>query len=315
MSEDLESLGERIAEHAAHLDAAMHRLLSDLRRFDQGGGWGPQGARSCAQWLSWRVGWDLGTAREHVRVANRLAELPEIDRALQRAEVSYSKVRAMTRVATPQNESMLLELARLSTAQHLETVCRKFGTVQRHGRNVTPKDDLERRYVSRRDTADGMVCIQAMLHPDEAAVVWAALQSHAKRACEVRSTPAETRRPGRAFDRADALVAMSEGYLRGDRPDRSPVELVVTVDAQTLAAAAAPDATAVGSFQDGTCISAETARRLSCDAGLVACAVDKDGNALSVGRKTRTISAPMKRVLFKRDKTCRFPGCTNRVFL
>src|SRR5262252_6873366 len=191
MSEDLESLGERIAEHAAHLDAAMHRLLSDLQQFDQGGGWSQQGARSCAHWLSWRVGWDMGTAREHVRVANRLAELPEIDRALQRAEVSYSKVRAMTRVATPANESMLLELARLSTAQHLETVCRKFATVQRHGADVTPKDDLERRYVTRRDTADGMVCLQAMLHPVEAAAVWAALEGHAKRECAAGTVSAE----------------------------------------------------------------------------------------------------------------------------
>src|SRR5262252_1910756 len=141
MSEDLESLGERIAEHAAHLDAAMHRLLSDLRQFDQGGGWGRQGARSCAHWLSWRVGWEIGTAREHVRVANRLAELPKIDRALQTGKVSYSKVRAMTRVATPQNESMLLEIARLSTAQHLETVCRQLASVRRHDADVTPKDD------------------------------------------------------------------------------------------------------------------------------------------------------------------------------
>ena len=315
MSKDLESLGERIAEHAAHLDAAMHRLLSDLRQFDQGGGWGQQGARSCAAWLSWRVGWDMNTAREHVRVANRLAELPETDRALQKGEVSYSKVRAMTRIATPENESYVLELARLMTAQQLETACRQYRTVQRHGADVTPKDDLERRYVSRRDTADGMVCIQAMLHPDEAAVVWAALESHAKRACEARPVPAETRRPARAFDRADALVAIADAYVRGDRPDRSPVELVVTVDAQTLAAAAAPDATAVGSFRDGTCVSAETTRRLACDAGVVKVAVDGDGKTLSVGRKTRTLPARLKRALLKRDQTCRFPGCTNRVFL
>jgi hypothetical protein len=67
MDGDLELLGERIAEMSAHLDAAMHRLLTDLREFDQRGGWHRQGAVSCAHWLAWRVGWDLGTAREHVR--------------------------------------------------------------------------------------------------------------------------------------------------------------------------------------------------------------------------------------------------------
>src|SRR5262249_26368049 len=76
MSENLESLGERIAEQAAHLDAALHRLLTDLRAFDRGGGSHTQGARSCTHWLSWRVGWGLGTAREHLRVADRLADLP-----------------------------------------------------------------------------------------------------------------------------------------------------------------------------------------------------------------------------------------------
>jgi hypothetical protein len=74
MDGELEQLGERIAEQAAHLDAAMHRLLADLREFDERGGWHVQGALSCAHWLSWQVGWDLVTARERVRVAHKLAE-------------------------------------------------------------------------------------------------------------------------------------------------------------------------------------------------------------------------------------------------
>src|SRR6185436_13531166 len=104
MDGELEQLGERIAEQAAHLDAAMHRLLTDLRTFDERGGWYAQGALSCAHWLAWRVGWSLVTARDHLRVARKLAELPAIDDALRRGEVSYSKVRAMTRVATATNE-------------------------------------------------------------------------------------------------------------------------------------------------------------------------------------------------------------------
>src|SRR5262249_30539648 len=109
MNEDLEQLGERIAEQAAHLDAAMHRLLVDLREFDERGGWYGQGASSCAHWLAWRVGWDLVTARDHVRVARKIVEFPAIDDALRRGEVSYSKVRALLRVATPANEVLLLD--------------------------------------------------------------------------------------------------------------------------------------------------------------------------------------------------------------
>jgi len=93
---EIELLGERIAAQAAHLDAATHRLLADLREFDTRGGWYTQGALSCAHWLAWRVGWDLVTARERVRVARKLAAFPMIDDALRRGEVSNSKVRVFT---------------------------------------------------------------------------------------------------------------------------------------------------------------------------------------------------------------------------
>jgi len=86
---ETEALGERIAEHAAHLDAATHRLLADLRAFDRARGWYAQGARSCGEWLAWRIGWSPSTAREHARVAQRLGELPLVDDALRRGEVSY----------------------------------------------------------------------------------------------------------------------------------------------------------------------------------------------------------------------------------
>ncbi|HMG19990.1 MAG TPA: DUF222 domain-containing protein, partial [Kofleriaceae bacterium] len=175
MNAELEQLGERIAEQAAHLDAAMHRMLADLREFDARGGWYVQGARSCAHWLAWRVGWDLVTARERVRVAGKLAEFPAIDDALRRGEVSYSKVRAMLRIATPENELLLLDYARLMTASQLEVLCRKYAVVQRHGQDPHPLSDEQRRFVRRRDTDDGMVKIEAMLHPEEAELVWTML--------------------------------------------------------------------------------------------------------------------------------------------
>ena len=212
MSEDLESLGERIAEQAAHIDCALHRLLSDLRTFDRGGGWHAQGARSCAHWLSWRLGWGLGAAREHLRVADRLAELPLLDEALRRGEISYSKIRAITRVATPENEAALLEVARHCPGHELETVCRKYRSVLRHDADPDPEGDRQRRWVARRDTADGMVCIAAVLHPEEAALVWAALDHRAQQQCRESqrvSAEASIAAPIAAFDRADALVELA----------------------------------------------------------------------------------------------------------
>ncbi len=76
---NVDALGDQIAEMSAHIDAAMHRLLTAIREFDIASGWHMQGTRSCAHWLAWRVGWDLRTARERVRVARKLAELPLVN--------------------------------------------------------------------------------------------------------------------------------------------------------------------------------------------------------------------------------------------
>jgi hypothetical protein len=117
---DLDRLGDEIAELSAHLDAATARLLTLIREFDARGGWN-SGFASCAAWLGWRVGLDLGAARERVRVARALGSLPRLAEALARGELSYAKVRALTRVATPGTEARLLRsgeraLHRISSA-------------------------------------------------------------------------------------------------------------------------------------------------------------------------------------------------------
>jgi len=301
----------------------MHRLLADLRAFDQRGGWYVQGALSCAHWLSWLVGWELVTARERVRVANKLAAFPAIDDALRRGEVSYSKVRAMVRVATPANEALLLDHARLMRAAQLEKLTRKYALVQRHGEDPHPTSDLQRRYVRRRDTEDGMVKIEAVLHPEEAELVWAMLD-HADSA-EPRdvSEPTSGHPSGelhqradaakRGFNRADALVSLAQGYLRGDRPQRSPIEVTLTIPKSSLHSDTA-DPIEAGEMGESF-LSQDAARRLSCDAGVVEVTEDEHGVPLSVGRKRRTIAGALRRALYKRDSTCTFPGCTHRIFL
>src|SRR5436190_10296522 len=124
---DLDRLGDEIAEMSAHLEAATARLLDRIREFDAREGWNT-GFRSCAAWLSWRVGLDLGAARERVRVARALGALPCLAHALARGEVSYAKVRAVTRVATPETEERLLAVARAGT-EHIERIVRGWRRV------------------------------------------------------------------------------------------------------------------------------------------------------------------------------------------
>ena len=108
---ELRQLGDEIAELAAHLDAATARLLDLIREFDARGGWG-NGFRSCAEWLTWRIGLAPNAAREHVRVTRALGSLPRLAGALARGELSYSKVRALTRVASAETEERLLKSVR-----------------------------------------------------------------------------------------------------------------------------------------------------------------------------------------------------------
>jgi len=303
---DTDRLGDEIAELAAHLDAATHRLLVLIRRFDEAGGWADQGALTCAHWLSWRIGLELGAAREHVRVARALADLPLVDEALRCGQVSYSKVRALTRVATPGTEATLLEMARSSTAAQLERICRGYGRAQQNAAGERPEDEAERRWVRLRDTDQGLVRIEVQLRPDEAAVVRAALEAAMRRAWDGADVPAGT--PPASLRRADALVAVAEQYLAGGAPASAPpVEVVVHVESGTLAE---PDSG--GTLDDGTALTSAATARLSCDATVVEVVEDSRGNVLDVGRRRRTIPALLRRALRLRDHGCRFPGCTNR---
>jgi len=306
-----EALAQEIATLSAHLDAATHRLLECIRSFDQSGGWQEQGASSCAHWLSWRVGWDPGTARERVRVARALGELPLIDEALRTGGLSYAKARALTRVATPANETRLLSMALLATGAQLERLCRGYRAAVEGEKAPAP----EERSVHRRLLPGGRVKLELVLEADEADLVLRAVD----RAREVRAeqavppcggdeVSAETPWPSRA----DGMVKLAESFLADHHVSGSGGErfqVMVHLDQEVLE----PDGAWSGTLEDGTRVSAETLRRVACDCGLVA--VGHDGEALTIGRRARSIPPAIRRALRLRDHGCAFPGCTHTRFL
>jgi hypothetical protein len=170
----LDRLGDESAELSAHLEAATAGLLDLIREFDARGGWN-SGFSSCAVWLSWRVGLDLGAARERVRVARVLATLPRLAQALARGELSYAKVRALTRVATPETEERLLAVGRAGTACHVERIVRGWRRVDR----IAESRETAQRHNSRGlrvyQDEDGMVVIRGRLAPEAGAVLLQAL--------------------------------------------------------------------------------------------------------------------------------------------
>jgi len=110
----------------------------------------------------------LGTAREHVRIAGALAKLPLIDAAMSRGEVSYSKVRAMTRTASAATEATLLDMARSSTAAQLEKICRRYRQIEDASAEAS-RGLEDRRWVRVTSTDDGMMRIEIQVLPEEGA--------------------------------------------------------------------------------------------------------------------------------------------------
>ena len=172
----IEDLEQDITELFAHITAATYRWLTLLREFDEREGWAGDGVCSCAHWLNYRCGIAKSAAREKVRVARALGDLPEISAAFESGALSYSKVRAMTRVATPENEEYLLDIARHGTANQMEQLVRGYRGVQRDA-ELREKSRYERRSLKVSYDEDGSMVIRCRLPPEEGAVVLEALHA------------------------------------------------------------------------------------------------------------------------------------------
>jgi Domain of unknown function (DUF222) len=283
-------LADRLCEQAAHVHAATSRLLTMIAAFDRRRGWDADGCVSLAQWLSWRCGIGLRSAQEHVSVARRLESLPLVQARFAAGELSYSKVRALCRMATPSTERDLVDSALAATAAQIETVGRLYRRVKRLDAG---NHEHERRHLRWSWDDDGSLEVRARLTADEGARFVAAIEARCPR------------RPHASIDhaRADALCTAITGGGRG-----VTTEVVVHADVELL----------TGESDDGSCyvesgapLAAETARRLACD-GRLRLVAERHGEQVGVGRASRAVGPSLRRALRARDGGCVFPGCTNR---
>src|SRR6266404_4064716 len=273
---ELQRLGDEIAELSAHLDAATARLLDLIREFDARGGWS-NGFRSCAAWLTWRVGLEPGAAREHVRVARALGSLPRLAHALACGELSYSKIRALTRVATAETEERLLAVGKAGTAEHVERIVRGW---RRMDRKAEAEETTRRQRCRAVDVPAGTSVVGVVVE-----------------------------QPTMGQQQADALGLLAETALHHRIDPGAPGEryqVVVHVEAGVLADADSPGQSVL---EGGMRVSAETSQRLACDTTRVVMRHDADGRVTEVGARTRTIPPALRRALQHRDRGCRFPGC------
>jgi hypothetical protein len=335
---------------AGHIAAAECRFLLLLAEFDQRDGWAGDGIRSCAHWLSWRAGMSLRTATEHHRVARALQHLPKISEAMAAGRISYSKVRAITRiagsdsatltrlaaaiaaddsaadasvlpgtaVADPETaEQVLLNLALHGTASHVETVVR---AVRR--RHIPPADTAARRSLSWQWDEDGSLVVRGRFTPDDGAALIAAVEALVPPRDPVRhpvppapddlDERALEEEPGPAVDRVAARRADALLALvhAGAHADDETGSVVERGNTQVIVHLDV--GTGAARLEGGPEVPAATAERLACDARVQLLLDDRKTNRMYFGRNRRLATPAQIAALTVRDgAVCQFPGCTH----
>ena len=297
-----ENLGNEITELCGYIYVATYQLLLLIAEFDRRKYWEKDGFASCAHWLNFNCGFGLNSARERIRVAHSLGRLPKIADKFSTGELSYSKVRAITRVADDTNEDVLLNIAEHGTAHQVERVVAQY----RRAQHLQNSDNAHQQYLDREVSyyydVDGSLVMKLRMPPDQGELLLKALEKMMDRDAqdgESESTPVAARR-------ADALAHIAETYFnnseeKGSKADRYQVVVHVKDDSSEI--------------ENGPHVTAVTSQRIACDCSTVTIKEDERGEPLSVGRKTRTIPPAIRRALVSRDGGCRFPGCTNHRFV
>jgi hypothetical protein len=296
-----QELENEIVELAAHIYAATCRWLLLVAEFERRECHRAWGFHSTSAWISWTCGLTPRAARERVRVAKALRELPLTRATFSRGEISYSKVRALTRAASPATEERFLDLARFATASQLEQSVRAYRSARAvaAGEAVDPfvdwawNDDGSLSFRGRLPADDGAIFLEALHRARELA--WGERGRSAQRTGEPSPAPVNS---------ADAFVTLCEAGLTSNGSSRGG-------DRYRVVVALGRDGKAA--LEQGSTLSEDATRRILCDAAMDTVDV-ADGRA-GVAARTRTIPGAVRRAVDVRDDGCRFPGCTHRRYI
>ena len=309
-------LQHRIGVLAARIHAATAELVQLSAELDSDGAWAESGMRSCAHWLSINIGVDVYTGGEMMRAGHALEELPVLRAAFAEGRLSFDKIRAVTKVAVPDDEDMWTLLALHASGAQLNRICRGVRRALDVNDPRRAGDALLNRGLRVWWRDDGMLELMAVLPQEDGAVVMAAIEAAAHVvAAEQRRVPAHDQ-PDLAADRrtqpmlrADALLRVCEAWVAADAatPVVAPTtQVVVHVDSDVLSGQASGGRSRI---ENGPWISPAAVRWLSCDADVVR-VTERDGLPIDVGRVRRLITPRIRLAMQCRDEGCRYPGCS-----
>ncbi|HEU5001336.1 MAG TPA: DUF222 domain-containing protein [Actinomycetota bacterium] len=318
-----DALGDAVVSLAGQVAAGQCQLLCWLTAFEAAQHW--EGTSETATWLGYRCGMAPRAARELVALSRRLRELPKIREAFSEGKLCLTQVAAIARIATPELQDELITLARVTTGSMLARAVAKYrhllATFSEEAENQKVMDAREACRLAMCFDDEGFFHLTGTFGPEAGAVIEAAITQVCAEAkaeageLEDQDSPVGTAQHPIQARQADALVALCEAARDRQltsRPGTARAEVVVHVDAALLAGDR-PDAEARCELEAGhrhaAPLGPETARRISCDASVVAVVEDAEANPLSIGRRSRSIPTPIRRALSSRDGGCVFPGC------
>jgi hypothetical protein len=289
------SLRDAVVAVGEHWSTAQQRLVHLVAELDRSNEWALDGSPTCAHWIAAALDIEVCTAREWLRVGRALTALPKMDGLFDTGQLSYSKVRALTRVAKPENEADLCRLALRVSAGRLPHALASW-----LARHESPEETETRQ---RNATAlrtwtdpDGMVAMSVRLPPLAGGVVMAAVDTKVTQFRPDASADASERWPSRAQQRADALVGLVAG---GGAAIQTEVVLHVRGDGCTL--------------DDGTPIAGSIVERIAPASFLRALIHDAERRPINASGAHRHPTRRQKRVVKERDGVC--VGCGSSEFL
>ncbi len=324
---EIEELDAAIGKMSHAINAANYELMILIREFDERAGWAKWGFTDALSWLMWRCDLSAGTARDKLRIAHALKELPLMSDAFADGKLSYTKVRAITRVATPANEAELIDMAMRMTARHVEEHCKQRSNSQKSSSVSAKKAHECRDFRVWRDRARGTVHFSIEIPDDEVELIEKAVE---KAAVQLASDAGSAARSPEEIgswrsQQVDALVSVCRFYLDGvvysdsghdhaEEPYNN--QKTSTSSADHYQVVVHVDESALAGKETGTSqLPLESVRRLCCDGSIVPLVENDSGEPLNVGRKVRTVTTAIRRALWARDKGCGFPGCSHTRFV
>ena len=324
--QEIEELDAAIGKMSRAINSANYDLMLLIREFDERAGWLKWGFKDALNWLKWRCDLSTNAAREKLRIAHALKELPLLSESFSKGKLSYTKVRALTRVATAENEADLIDMALRMSARHVEEHCKQRKNAMRESTVTALKTQQNRSFRVWRDQVNGTVHFTMELPAEEAELIEKAVEKAAVQlSAETGSVASRPEESGSwAMQQADAVVHICRSFLDGDSSSDScgagsgegvsrnsasstadHYQVVVHVDESALA----------GAETGSSSLQVESVRRLCCDGSLVAMVENDKGEPLNVGRKVRTLTTAIRRALWARDEGCNFPGCSHTRFV